>query len=99
MEPDLLLDAFEDQFAGLLPESAPTYWDFASPEPIEGDEGDEVSFSLSIRAFTPGRTLFAVEVRSEATESTAGSEILGIEVTEDLEILLLTDVEPMGVPV
>lgn len=68
---------------------------------MEGDDGQVVPFSLQIEAPTPGRSLFAVQIEELAEQPMiACSEIVALEVTEQLDLVLLmgpeVGVQPIG---
>lgn len=87
--------AFQEMFSRFLPEAAPGEWSFELPADIEAGEGAVVPFSIGVSAGTPGRSLIAIQVEDvDDPSKIACSEILALEVTEQLEIRLFSDIEP-----
>lgn len=93
LDPGDALLAFEQVFADYLPKEPPQSWDFELPDALEGAEGERASFSIRLDASAPGRALFAVEARDVSRDWIACSEILGLQVTDNLDILLLAGAE------
>jgi hypothetical protein len=87
--------AFQEMFSQFLPAAAPQGWSFELPADVEAGEGAVVPFSIGVSAGTPGRSLIAIQVEDiDDPSKIACSEILALEVTEQLEIRLFSDVEP-----
>lgn len=98
---DIAVRTFEDLYRPFLTEEAPEGWKFELfPDVIEGSKGDIVPFEIRITAPTPGRTLLAVQAEKIANGAendqadSMWSEIVAVEVTRQLDILLFTDIEP-----
>jgi hypothetical protein len=89
--------AFRDVLAPELPREIPEGWSFVSPPGRTVMEGEAADFSIGVGAQTPGRTLFAIEVQEVGNaENVACSELMELEVTDDLEIVVHYDTEPAG---
>jgi hypothetical protein len=100
VDPDDATPAFEELFSDFLPDEAPDGWVFGPPATVKGDEGQVVPFSLQIEAPTPGRSLFAVQIEELAEQPMiACSEIVALEVTEQLDLLLLMGPEVGAQPI
>jgi hypothetical protein len=95
VNPDVAVRDFENAFRPFLPVEKPEGWEVSPSSVLEGSDGDVVPFSVEVVAPTPGRTLIALQVEHIDDESLAScSEIVALEVTEQLEIVLLSDIEP-----
>lgn len=91
IDPERATLAFGELFSDFLTDEAPRRWRFPEAEPIEGDEGATVEFELPVEADEPGRSLLAIRVEDvEHPERVAFSDIFALEVTEQLEIRLLS---------
>jgi hypothetical protein len=85
---------FEELFSDFLPEEATEGWEFGRPEPITGEQGDTIQFTIPIEAGAPGLSLIAIEARGLSDpDQVAYSEIFALEVNQDLEIRLLRGAE------
>jgi len=72
----------------------------SEPDSVKGDEGDTTRSSVQIQAKSSGRSMIAVEVQNlEDPSQVAFSEIVAIEVTERLDIILLRGSEIAASPV
>jgi hypothetical protein len=85
---------FEELFSDYLSADAPERWEFGRLEPITGGEADTIQFTIPIEAGSPGQSLIAIQAQGLSdSDQVAYSEILALEVNQDLEIRLLRGAE------
>lgn len=90
-DPEQAALAFDDLFSDFLTDKGPERWRFPEPDLIKADEGSTMEFKIKVEAEDPGRSLLAIRVEDvEDPEHVAFSEIFALEVTEQLELRLLS---------
>jgi hypothetical protein len=89
VETDEAMNVFRDIYEAELPTNIPGGWSFISPPSLTVVPDQPAEFSIEVRAPTPGRALFAVQAEEvENPENVACSELLDLEVTDDLDIFV-----------
>lgn len=98
VDTDEAMDAFRQLNDERLPTEAPADLSFrTSSEGRPIAEEQPVEFSIGVRAAKPCRTLIALQVEDlENSDLAASSELLELEVTDDLEILVHFDAQSAG---